>query len=194
MLKEIINLKDAELHFYPDFLPDERANKLFDNLLELNHWRQDTIKLFGKEVLQPRLTALFGEEGKSYTYSGLKMDPLPFPEFLKGIKKECEDVSGQNFTTCLANLYRDGKDSMGWHADDEKELGKNPIIASLSLGAERMFHLKHKTEPDLKEKIRLPHGSLLIMRGTTQSFWKHQLPKTKKIVAPRINLTFRKIY
>ncbi len=194
MNKKVYKLKDAGLELYPDFLSNEKANVHLDLLMEMDHWKQDSIRLFGKEVLQPRLTALFGEAGKSYTYSGLKMEPIPFPDFLEEIKKECEELCEQSFTTCLANLYRDGKDSMGWHADDEKELGKDPIIASVSLGGERIFHLKHRTDKDLKEKIRLPHGSLLIMKGTTQKFWKHQLPKTRKRVAPRINLTFRKIF
>ncbi|CAL67312.1 alpha-ketoglutarate-dependent dioxygenase AlkB family protein [Christiangramia forsetii] len=190
----IKNLQDAELEYYPDFLTKEEADRLLRFLLESDSWRQDKIKLFGKEVLQPRLTILFGESGNTYKYSGLEMSPEPFPDIIKTLKYKCEEESnGIKFNICLANLYRNGDDSMGWHADDEKELGSNPVIASISLGAERVFHLKHKKLQNAKHKINLLHGSLLVMKGTTQEFWKHQLPKTKKIIAPRVNLTFRKI-
>jgi alkylated DNA repair dioxygenase AlkB len=121
------------------------------------------------------------------------MQPHPWSPLLQKIKSYVENVSNTNFTTVLLNQYRDGKDSNGWHADDEKELGTNPIIASLSFGAERTFQLKHNSDKTLKKNIVLEHGSLLIMRGTTQHFWKHQIPKTSKEVGSRINLTFRVI-
>jgi len=191
---EIKSLPDAELEYFPDFLTKKNADFLYHFLIDSNCWKQDKIKLFGKKILQPRLTALFGENGNIYKYSGLEMSPSPFPDKLKELKDKCEQkIHGLEFNICLANLYRDGNDSMGWHADDEKELGEKPIIASVSLGAERIFHLKHKKIHTARHKIRLQHGSLLIMKGTTQEFWKHQLPKTKKIVSPRVNLTFRKI-
>ena len=193
MNKEIIELKDASLIYFPKFFPSEKADKYLRYLLNYNKWRHDKIKLFGKEILQPRLTALFGEPGKNYTYSGLEMRPEPFTSEIEEIRKKCIEYIGKPFNVCLANLYRDGSDSMGWHSDDEKELGKNPTIASVSLGAERVFHLKHKTDRTARHKIRLHHGSLLIMKGSTQEFWKHQLPKTKKKVDPRVNLTFRVI-
>ena len=117
-----------------------------------------------------------------------------FPSYMTRIKERCEEICEQSFNACLANLYRDGQDSMGWHADDEKELGTNPVIASVSIGEPRIFHLKHRKDKNLTYKKRLQHGSLLVMRGETQKFWKHQLPKTKKQIGPRINLTFRKIY
>lgn len=189
-----IDLKDAELEYYPNFLDEKKANIYLDHLKNLDNWRHDKIKLFGREIYQPRLTALFGESGKSYTYSGLEMKPEPFSRELNEIRRKCEKYAETSFNVCLANYYRDGSDSMGWHSDDEKELGKNPVIASVSLGEERIFHLKHKKDTTAKHKIRLQHGSLLIMKGTTQEFWKHQLPKTKMQVDPRINLTFRKIY
>ncbi|QYA25727.1 alpha-ketoglutarate-dependent dioxygenase AlkB [Gramella sp. MT6] len=189
-----IDLLDADLEYYPDFLEKKKADFFLEHLQKLENWRHDKIKLFGREIYQPRLTALFGEAGKTYTYSGLEMKPDPFTSELDEIRKGCELYCQTNFNVCLANYYRDGSDSMGWHSDDEKELGKNPIIASVSLGAERIFHLKHKKDTTAKHKIRLQHGSLLIMKGTTQEFWKHQLPKTKKQVNPRINLTFRKIF
>ncbi|MUP46362.1 alpha-ketoglutarate-dependent dioxygenase AlkB [Gramella sp. BOM4] len=194
MKKSNINLKDANLVYFPDFISEAEADKLLEYLLENLSWRQDKIKMFGKEVMQPRLTAFHGAKGLNYTYSGLKLHPEPFPEPMMDLKEKCEDAAKTEFNVCLANLYRDGKDSMGWHADDEKELGNNPIIASVSLGAERDFKLKHKKGLTAGHKIRLQHGSLLIMQGTTQEFWKHSLPKTAKTVNPRINLTFRKIY
>ena len=194
MEKLLIDLKDGILEYYPQFINRHKADEYLDSLLHLNTWRQDKIKLFGKEVLQPRLTALFGKKDKTYTYSGLTLKPEPFTENLLEIKNKCEEFCDTSFNICLGNLYRNGQDSMGWHADDEKELGKNPVIASISLGAERIFHLKHKLDKTAKHKIRLQHGSLLIMRGSTQEFWKHQLPKTKLKVEPRVNLTFRKVF
>ena len=194
MKKQSIPLKDASLEYYPAFLEKSYSDELLDKLLHHVTWRQDKIQLFGKKILQPRLTAYFGEPGNSYTYSGLKMEPEEFPQELLELKERCERQIDSFFNVCLANLYRDGKDSMGWHSDDEKELGSKPIIASVSLGAERIFHFKHKTDLTAKHKIRLQHGSLLVMKGTTQELWKHQLPKTARKVGPRINLTFRKIY
>lgn len=191
---EKIDLPDATLEYFPNFYTETESDALLKYFLNLEIWQQDKIKLFGKEILQPRLTALFGKENKPYTYSGLTMHPKPFTAELKKIATKCEEFCKENFNTCLANLYRDGSDSMGWHADDEKELGKEPVIASVSLGAERIFHFRHKSKPALKYKLNLSHGSLLIMKGTTQEYWKHQLPKTKKKVGPRVNLTFRKIY
>ncbi|MFV8224668.1 alpha-ketoglutarate-dependent dioxygenase AlkB family protein [Christiangramia aquimixticola] len=194
MNAETTNLNNASLIYYPNFLSPPLATKIYDQLLSLSSWKQEPIKIFGKEIMQPRLTLLFGETDMKYGYSGIKMETEPFPDFLRELKNDCESVTNTSFNVCLANLYRDGSDSMGWHSDDEKELGDKPVIASISLGEERMFHLKHKTNPEEKYKKRLQHGSLLIMQGSTQKFWKHQLPKTKKGIGPRINLTFRKIY
>ena len=147
--------------------------------------------VYGKNHLQPRLTALYGNEGKPYSYSNIKMQPHHWTLLLQKIKFHIESQATTNFTTVLLNLYRNGNDSNGWHADNEKELGHNPVIASVSFGAERVFQLKHNTDKSLKKSIILEHGSLLIMKGTTQHFWKHQIPKTTKKVGSRINLTFR---
>ena len=193
MKSEIFSLPDAELEYFPNFLNKEKADLLLQKLLKEVPWQQQNIKLFGKEIPQPRLTAFYAEQGISYTYSGLQLKPKNFSTELWELKQKTQELSGFDFNTCLANLYRHGNDSMGWHADDEKVLGKNPVIASISLGGIRRFQFKHKTNKDLKESIELQHGSLLIMKGSMQHFWKHQLPKTKKEVAPRINLTFRKI-
>lgn len=193
MKAEAIDLPDASLVFIPHFLPKNLADDYFAKLLDQIPWKQEKIKLFGKEHLQPRLSAFFGTEDLSYSYSGITLEVEHFSPELLSIKNRVEEISKTDFNSCLANLYRDGNDSMGWHSDDEKELGKNPVIASVSFGAERIFHLKHKQDPAQKQKIMLPHGSLLIMKEKTQHFWKHQLPKTRKIKEPRLNLTFRNI-
>ena len=187
------DLKDAELIYYPNFYESLEANTIFQKLLAEIPWQQDDIKVFGKVYAQPRLTALFGNDGKPYSYSNITMQPHPWNIILQKIKFQIENVVDENFSTVLLNLYRDGKDSNGWHADNEKELGINPTIASLSFGEERFFHLQHNTDKNLKLKISLEHGSLLIMKGTTQHYWKHHVPKTSRPIGNRINLTFRKI-
>lgn len=189
--KITFNLPDAEIEYYPNFFESHGADELFEKLKNEIPWQQDNITVFGKTHPQPRLTALFGNEGKSYSYSNIVMQPHHWNPLLLRIKNEIEEICHENFTTVLLNQYRDGKDSNGWHADNEKELGRNPVIASVSFGAERNFHLQHNTIKEQKLKINLEHGSLLIMKGTTQHFWKHQIPKTTKNIGTRINLTFR---
>jgi alkylated DNA repair dioxygenase AlkB len=185
------NIPDAEIEYYPNFFDANRSNELFEKLKNEIPWQQDNITVFGKTHPQPRLTALFGNEGKPYSYSNIVMQPNPWNPLLMFIKNEIEEICQEHFTTVLLNYYRDGKDSNGWHADNERELGRNPIIASVSFGEERFFHLQHNTLKEQKLKINLEHGSLLLMKGTTQHFWKHQIPKTAKPIGPRINLTFR---
>ena len=189
--KIIFDLPNAEIEYYPNFFDAEKSKMLFEKLLNEIPWQQDDITVFGKTHPQPRLTCLFGNEGKPYSYSNIVMQPHHWNPLLMFIKNEIEEVCSENFTTVLLNLYRDGKDSNGWHADNEKELGRNPVIASVSFGAERSFHLQHNTIEDAKLKITLENGSLLLMKGETQHFWKHQIPKTAKEIGPRINLTFR---
>lgn len=186
-----LSLPDSEILYYPNFLSALNANTYLKSLREETPWRQDDITVFGKTYPQPRLTALYANNEKSYSYSNITMRPMLFTPQLLKLKGKVEEVAGTEFTTCLINRYRTGKDSNGWHADNEKELGENPIIASISLGAERYFHLKHNTDPTLKYKLLLEHGSLLLMKGKTQHFWKHQIAKTAKQVDERINLTFR---
>lgn len=190
---ERINLREAEIFYMANFLSAPQAYKFFNILLKELSWEQHYIKLFGKTHPQPRLSALYAENDDSYTYSGLTLQPLKFHPVLKELQEKLAEVSEIKFTHCLANLYRDGKDSMGLHADDEKELGNNPVIASISLGANRKFRLKHQENKTEKLDLTLEHGSLLLMQGTTQHYWKHELPRTRKPVGPRINLTFRKI-
>ena len=189
----ILDLQDAEIIYYPKFFDKENADKIYTELLQEIAWQQDNITVFGKTHPQPRLTALYGNEGKPYSYSNITMQPNPWNTLLQKIKYLIEATTECQFTTVLLNQYRDGKDSNGWHADNEKELGTNPIIASLSFGAERVFQLKHNTIADAKKSIVLEHGSLLLMKGSTQHFWKHQIPKTAKPIGNRINLTFRSI-
>ena len=189
----VFNLPDAEIIYHPYFFDKKEADAIYEQLTNKIPWQQDDIRVFGKVHAQPRLTALFGNDGKSYSYSNIKMQPHPWNPLLRMIKSQVESVADTNFTSVLLNLYRNGKDSNGWHADNEKELGINPIIASVSFGAERIFQLKHSTISGLKQNILLEHGSLLVMKGTTQHFWKHQIPKTSKIIGSRINLTFRVI-
>tara|TARA_R110002012_G_scaffold321191_4_gene548032 strand:+ start:19517 stop:20116 length:600 start_codon:yes stop_codon:yes gene_type:complete len=188
-----LNLPDSDIWYYPNFFGSIEANDYFNDLKKNTPWQQDTIKVFGKTYAQPRLTALYANNGKPYSYSNITMQPHEFSDTLAHIKNKIEIVAETNFTTCLLNLYRDGKDSNGWHADNEKELGINPVIASVSFGQERFFHLKHRVDKRLKHKILLAHGSLLIMKGETQHHWLHQIPKTAKPIQERINLTFRVI-
>lgn len=186
-----LNLHQADIIYYPNFLNAAEATTYYNSLFKTIPWQQDTITVFGKTHLQPRLTALFANNKKLYSYSNLTMKPHLFPSDLNTIREKVNKKCNIEFTTCLANLYRNGKDSNGWHSDNEKELGKNPIIASISLGTERFFQLKHRTNKSLKQKLLLEHGSLLIMRGETQHHWLHQIAKTRKELEPRINLTFR---
>ena len=188
-----LKLKDAEILYYPNVFSEEESALYFKNILEHTFWQQDNITLFGKTYKQPRLTALYANNNKPYSYSNITMTPHVFSNELLTIKQKIETITSETFTTCLLNLYRDGNDSNGWHADNEKELGVNPVIASVSFGADRIFHLKHRTEKKLKHKLLLKHGSLLLMKGSTQHNWLHQLPKTKRKISPRINLTFRYI-
>lgn len=193
LFKDVINLnmKDADVVYYPHFFNKELSDYYFKTLLKTIEWQQDTITVFGKSYLQPRLTALYGNNNAPYTYSNITMYPKTFTKELLEIKQHIEKETETTFTSCLVNLYRNGQDSNGWHADNEKELGEQPVIASITFGTERIFHLKHKHDSHQRTKILLNHGSLLLMKGNTQKNWLHQLPKTKKIVGERINLTFR---
>lgn len=189
--KRHVQLPNAELIYIPNFYDQTKADFYLEYLKKHVAWQQDTIKVFGKTYPQPRLTALFGSNDKPYTYSNITMSPKKFTSELLEIKTGVEHVSQHQFTTVLLNLYRNGNDSNGWHADNEKALGLNPVIASLSFGVTRPFHFKHRTIKGENHKIHLEHGSLLIMKGEMQHFWLHQIPKSKKLIKERINLTFR---
>ena len=186
-----IKLPNAEIEYTPAFFNTEESRKLFEAIYHQTNWIEEDIRVYGKVYKQPRLTAFYANNNITYGYSNISMSPQPFSPVLKAIKIKIEKATGTTFSSCLLNLYRDGQDSNGWHADDEKELGKNPVIASVSLGTERLFHLKHKNIKTLKHKLTLQNGSLLLMKGETQHHWLHQIPKTKKLIDKRINLTFR---
>lgn len=192
---EVLLQTDGEVSIYWDFFTSQESEILFFDLKSNAAWRQDVIKVYGKTILLPRLTAWYGDQGKAYTYSGITMQPQPWSSSLLKIKSKVEQAAGVQFNSVLLNQYRDGSDSVSWHSDDEPELGKSPIIGSVSFGASRSFVFKHKTCKDLDNvKVDLTDGSFLLMRGETQQHWLHQVPKTKKRVDCRVNLTFRLIY
>ena len=185
-------LPGAEIWFAPDWLDMAEADALLDSLRRV-HWETHRIRLFGREIDSPRLSCWIGDEGAAYTYSGARFQPHPWPVALLAIRERITDELGCMFNSVLANRYRDGRDYMGWHSDNESALGPHPLIASLSLGATRRFMLKHRQDPSRKLELELPHGSLLVMGGDTQRNYRHALPRTARPVEERINLTFRRI-
>ena len=188
-----LDLPNANLRYYQNLFSEEVANGYFNTFFEQIPWQQDDVKVFGKVYAQPRLTSLHSNSLNTYTYSGLTLRPQPMTDELLELLEQIQKVSQHDFNCVLLNLYRDGTDSNGWHADNEKELGKHPQIASFSFGATRFFHFKHRKIKSERYKIELQHGSLLLMEGAMQEHWLHQIPKTKKQLQPRINLTFRNI-
>jgi alkylated DNA repair dioxygenase AlkB len=187
-------IEDADLSFARQIdmgLPDYA---LLQELIATTPWRHEAVTVYGKRHLQPRLTAWYGDPGQSYAYSGLQLAPLPWTPTLAKLRDRVQQLAQAPFSSVLLNHYRDHRDSMGMHSDDEKELGPTPVIASLSLGATRTLVFKHKTRPELKPlRLALPSGSLLIMKGLTQQNWRHGIDKLAKPCGPRINLTFRRI-
>lgn len=183
--------QDGEVYFYPDFFSPEESDLFFSALLKEIPWKQEPIILFGKKIMQPRLTAWCGDE--SYSYSGITMQPQNWTPALQTIKDRIETELGLTFNSALLNQYRNEQDSMGWHRDDEKELGPDPIICSVSFGATRDFKFQHSKNKNLKATLPLTHGSVLVMQGTTQHHWTHALPKRSKASGIRINITFRQI-
>ena len=187
------DLPNAELNYYPDFIENHQQH--YQQLLGELNWRQDTISMYGKKLLIPRLSAWYGDSAAAYSYSGIRLEPLAWAEPLLDLKSRLEHELQQPFNSVLANYYRDGQDGVSWHSDDEAELGTNPLIASLSFGATRRFSLRHKTlvTDQSSLSLDLEAGSLLLMAGETQAFWQHQVAKTARKVGGRINLTFRQI-
>ena len=186
-------LPGAQLRFAPDWLAAGEANALLVSLREEIQWETHRIRLFGRELDSPRLSCWIGDEVAAYAYSGTRFQPRPWPAVLLHVRQRLANELDCAFNSVLANRYRDGRDCMGWHSDNESELGPNPLIASLSLGATRRFVLKHRHEPSRKLELELPHGSLLVMAGDTQRNYRHALPRTAGPVGERINLTFRRI-
>lgn len=187
-----ILLADAELRYIPAFYDAATSVALLATLIAETPWRQDTLRFGGKEVLVPRLQAWYGD--KRYGYSGLQLAPLPWTPTLDAIRERISAYCGLAFNSVLINYYRNGNDSVAWHSDDERELGPDPHIASLSLGATRRFEMKHRQHKAQKTHILLENGSLLVMGSGVQKYWIHQLPKDPHVSDARLNLTFRFIH
>ena len=188
-----ISSQDGSIQLGQLPVSDLILNRWFQDLLHGVEWEQHRVSVFNRIHLVPRLTAFYGDAGVGYTYAGFRHQAKAWSACLLELKKLAEQAAGVNFNSVLLNHYRNGSDRMGWHADNEPELGRDPIIVSVSLGASRYFDLKHRTRADLKLRINLRHGSLLMMGGATQHHWLHQVPAQKRITEPRINLTFRTI-
>ncbi|MES2779128.1 MAG: alpha-ketoglutarate-dependent dioxygenase AlkB [Bacteroidota bacterium] len=184
--------KDGIVHYYGKLFAKEEANHYFEHLLHTIEWKNDQAIIYGKLIVTKRKVAWYGDSDFEYTYSNITKRALPWTEELLKLKSIIEEKTGETFNSCLLNLYHNGDEGMAWHSDGEKDLKKNGAIASVSFGAERKFSYKHK---ETKETVSLipEHGSVLIMKGTTQTHWLHRLPPTKLITKPRINLTFRTI-
>ncbi|MBO9829005.1 alpha-ketoglutarate-dependent dioxygenase AlkB [Xanthomonas sp. A2111] len=188
-----LDLPGADLRWYPEWLDPAAAAALCAQLLREVPWEVHRIRLFGKLVDSPRLSCWIGDADASYRYSGTRFAPHPWPAALLPLRARLAAETGVAFNSVLANRYRDGRDAMGWHSDDERELGPAPVIASLSLGATRRFVLRHRQQPALRQALELTSGGLLLMAGDTQRLYRHALPRTAKPVGERINLTFRRI-
>jgi alkylated DNA repair dioxygenase AlkB len=185
-------IENGEYIFIPNYFNKAESDLFLNNLKNNINWKQESMNMYGKQLNFPRLTAWYGDNDKPYSFSGIKLSPQPWNEELLEIKNKIENKALVNFNSVLLNRYRNGNDSISWHTDAEKELGQNPIIASVNFGATRKFQLRHIHTKE-KLEIELTHGSLLIMQGELQHFWQHQVPKTKQIITERINLTFRVI-
>jgi alkylated DNA repair dioxygenase AlkB len=190
---EYLSLPDADVRYYPCFFDPKTSDRYFETILRETAWEQRVLQVYGQRRPEPRLTAWYGDEGAVYSYSGTTRHPKPWTLLLCEIKQRVEETAGVRYNSLLLNQYRDGSDSVGWHSDAESSLGRNPSIASVSFGAVRSFHLRHRQDKQLWHKMHLEHGSLLVMQGPTQHYWQHQVPKTSSAVWPRINLTFRVI-
>jgi alkylated DNA repair dioxygenase AlkB len=184
--------RDGIAHYYGKVMSQQTAANYFDRLFQAIEWKNDEANFFGKHIITKRKAAWYGDAGYLYTYSNTTKQALPWTPELLELKQLAEAHTGLRFNSCLLNLYHSGEEGMAWHSDDEKSLGKDTAIASFSLGAERKFSFKHK-ETKATVSLTLEHGSLLVMKGATQTHWQHRLPPTKKISRPRINLTFRTI-
>ncbi len=184
--------KDGVVNYYGTVMSLREANDYLNSLLSKIAWQNDEVVIFGKRIVTRRKAAWYGDKPYEYTYSNTTKKALPWIDELLSLKEIIEEKTNETFNSCLLNLYHDGDEGMSWHSDDEPDLKNNGAIASLSFGAERKFSFKHKQSKETVSLI-LQHGSLLIMKGTTQTHWMHCLPKTKMFNTPRINLTFRTI-
>lgn len=192
---ERLPIKDADISILHEIEMPLSYDLMLRKLIEQTKWRQESVRIYGKKHQQPRLVSWYGDPGMNYYYSGIKLHPLPWTDLLREIKRRVEDCTDATFNSVFLNLYRDHHDSMGFHSDDERELGLEPEIASVTFGATRIFVLKHKKDREVPPvKIPLEAGSVLLMRGATQRFWKHGIMKQREPCGPRVNLTFRTIY
>ena len=192
---EQVPLAGADVSILRDLDTHAPHEEIFKKLLHDTKWQQREMNMYGRKVLQPRLTAWYGDPARTYVYSGIKNNPLPWTDLLRELKRRIEDCTAEQFNSVLLNYYRDNNDSMGFHSDDEKELGPDPSIASFSLGDERIFLFKHKRDQDAcMTAVPLPGGSVLLMKGSTQRNYKHAINREKRPCGPRINLTFRKVF
>ena len=191
---ETINLlpKDGTVNYYGKLLSAQQASHYLERLLHTIEWKHDEAVIYGKRLVTKRKVAWYGDAEFEYTYSNTTKKAIPWTKELLELKNLVEERTGEQFNSCLLNLYHNGDEGMAWHSDDEKSLGKNTTIASLSFGAERKFAFKHKERKEIVTML-LEHGSLLVMKGETQTHWLHRLPPTKLISKPRVNLTFRTI-
>jgi alkylated DNA repair dioxygenase AlkB len=189
-----LNLPGAEIRYWPALPLQPDTSVWRDSLIAQTPWRQESIEVWGRTHPQPRLTAWYGDDGASYAYSGLSLAPLRWTPLLASIKQQVEACCEHRFNSVLLNYYRDHRDSMGMHADDEPELGPEPVIASLSLGEQRVLRFRHRYDSgEPAVKLPLDDGSLLLMSGATQRNWKHGIDKLSRFCGPRVNLTFRRI-
>jgi alkylated DNA repair dioxygenase AlkB len=189
----IVDQPQAELEYLPRWVDAEIADRWVRDLTAQTPWSQPQIKLYGRSFSVPRLVAWYGDAGVGYRYSGLVHEPLLWTPLLADIREQVQQQVGQRLDGVLLNLYRDGQDAMGWHSDDEPELGPEPLVVSLNLGATRRFDFRRKGASRIEYSIDLEHGSLLVMSGPTQHHWQHQIARTRKVSEPRLNLTFRQI-
>jgi len=189
----ILDLPDATVLLDPAFLSEREAAELLESLRAQVEWEQHRVRMFGREVPSPRLSAWYGDPEAVYRYSGFTHRPRPWLPVLEVLRRRVEDTLEERFNSVLLNRYRDGQDAMGWHADDEPELGQAPVIASVSLGAARRMTFRHRSRKDLKRRTVLTNGSLLVMAGDTQRNWLHAIPRSKTVHTERINLTLRLI-
>ncbi len=190
---EAIDLPGADVRLAAQWLGAAAADALFAALLDQLEWQQHRLRIFGRDVDAPRLSCWVGEPGLDYRYSGTRFQPHPWPPVLAALRPRLSEACSAPFNSVLANLYRDGADAMGWHSDDEPELGAEPVIASVSLGARRRFALKRRERGARSVFLDLPHGSVLRLAGSTQANYRHALPRTRAAIGPRVNLTFRQI-
>ncbi len=182
---------DGSAILYPEFLESSRADEILDEIISTNNWEQQTLLMYGKMVEEPRLST-WHSDGQSYTYSGKPRHAQPWTDTLSMLREQCEQHTDNTFNGVLVNYYRNGDDHLGWHSDDELVNGPEPLIASISLGAERRFDMRHRETGDLATTM-LSHGSLLVMSGLSQRSWEHRVPKMSSLIGPRVNLTFRRL-